>query len=204
MTFNASIPLNSDSPAIFPGQSQTNYTRLQTLLGADHEFNLTAAANDGYHNLVHLTQQAPTGALAATGRLFAKTSAGRVHQFYMDDTGAEYQMTPSMPIRASVNFNGTGGVGVQTMRSQYNVTSVTKTGTGRYTIAFTTAMPDANYIVQMTGMRNTASDVSTGCVTSDPTYGSSVTTASVKVEFYGQANSHRDVLMGNVTIFSVT
>ncbi len=61
MTYNALIPLNSDSPAVFPAQSQANFTRLQTLLGADHQFNLTAAADDGYHNVVHLTQQAPSG-----------------------------------------------------------------------------------------------------------------------------------------------
>ena len=100
MTFNASVPLNSDSPATFPAQNQTNMSRLQTLLGADHQFNLTAAADDGYHNLIHMTQQAPAGALAATGRSYVKSSAGRIHQFYMDDTGAEYQMSPSIPIRS--------------------------------------------------------------------------------------------------------
>jgi len=202
MTFNPSIPLNSDSPGIFPAQSQTNYSRLQTLVGADHQFNLTAAANDGYHNLIHMTVQAPTGALATTGRAYVKLSAARIHQFYMDDTGAEYQITPTMPIRAAVNFNGTGANGAKTIRSQFNVASVVKTANGLYTINFTTAMPDANYIVQVTGMRD-LDGFSCGFVRGNATYGSSVTTTSVKIGFNDQQADPKDVLMGNVTIFSV-
>lgn len=45
--------------------------------------------------------------------------------------------------KAWVNFNGTTSPG--TIRSQYNVSSVTKNGTGDYTINFTTALTDANY-----------------------------------------------------------
>lgn len=204
MTFNAAVPLNSDSPGIFPAQNQMNMARLQTILGADHQFNLSAAANDGYHNLVHLTIQAPSGALASTGRTYVKSVAGRVHSFYMDDTGAEYQITPSMPIRAAVNFNGTGAIGAQTIRSQFNVASVMKTATGLYTINFSTAMPDANYIVQITGMRNTAGGPATGTVLGSPTYSSSVTTTSVKIKFIGGSASTDDVLMGNVLIMSAT
>lgn len=204
MTFNASVPLNSDSPSIFPSQNQTNMGRLQTLLGADHQFNLSAAADDGYHNLIHMTQQAPSGVLAATGRGYAKSSGGRIHQFYMDDQGTEYQITPAMPIRASVNFIGNGAVGVQSLRSQYNVASVTKTATGKYTIVFTRAMPDANYIVHITGMRTGTNQDIFGSVTSDDTYASSVTTASVKITFFDGSSVNRDAFMGNVTIFSVT
>lgn len=203
MTFNPAVPLNSDSPGIYPAQNQVNMARLQTLISADHQFNLTAAANDGYHNLVHLTQQAPSGALAATGRFYSKSSAGRIHAFYMDDTGAEYQLSPSMPIRAAVNFDGTGAVGAQTMRSQYNVASVMKTGTGLYTVNFTTAMPDANYIVQITGMRNIDSQTH-GFVLGSASYSSSVSTTRVKLKFIGGSSSTDDVFMGNVTIFSVT
>lgn len=179
-------------------------SRLQTILGADHQFNLTAAADDGYHNIVHLTQQAPSGALAATGRLYAKSSAGRIHCFYMDDTGAEYQISPAAPIRAMVNFNGIGAIGAQTIRSQFNVTSVTKTATGKYTITFTTAMPDANYVVMATGMRNSAGDISNGLISGNATYSNSVTTALVKVEFNGGSSSLQDVLMGNIIIMSAT
>jgi hypothetical protein len=49
---------------------------------------------------------------------------------------------PIYACRAWVNFNGTGTVAI---RASGNVSSITDNGTGRYTINFTTAMPDANY-----------------------------------------------------------
>ena len=45
---------------------------------------------------------------------------------------------------AWVNFNGTTSPG--TIRAQYNVSSVTKNGTGDYTLNFTNALTDANYV----------------------------------------------------------
>lgn len=48
--------------------------------------------------------------------------------------------------KAWVNFNGTGTVAI---RAQYNVDGITDNGTGTYTINFTTAMPDANYVFTM-------------------------------------------------------
>lgn len=45
---------------------------------------------------------------------------------------------------AWVNFNGTLS-GTITPRANYNCSSVTKNGTGDYTINFTTALSDANY-----------------------------------------------------------
>jgi len=50
---------------------------------------------------------------------------------------------PSYTCRAWVNFNGT--TTPPTIRASGNVSSVTKNGTGDYTVNFTTAMPDANY-----------------------------------------------------------
>ena len=51
--------------------------------------------------------------------------------------------------KAWVNFNGTGTVAI---RASGNVTSITDNGTGDYTVNFTNAMPDANYVP--TGMIN--------------------------------------------------
>ena len=46
--------------------------------------------------------------------------------------------------RAWVNFNGTSTVAI---RASGNVTSITDNGTGDYTVNFTTALSDANYVV---------------------------------------------------------
>ena len=49
---------------------------------------------------------------------------------------------PPAPVRAWVNFNGTGTVAI---RASLNVSSITDGGTGIYTVNFTTALVDANY-----------------------------------------------------------
>lgn len=50
--------------------------------------------------------------------------------------------------KAWVNFNGTGAVAI---RASYNVSSITDNGTGNYTVTFTTAMVDSNYIFTASG-----------------------------------------------------
>jgi hypothetical protein len=45
--------------------------------------------------------------------------------------------------KAWINFDAT----TSTIRGSFNVASITKIGTGRFTITFTTAMPNANYAV---------------------------------------------------------
>jgi hypothetical protein len=56
--------------------------------------------------------------------------------------------------KAWVNFNGTTSPG--TIRSSYNVSSVTKNGTGDYTVNFATALADANYSVVGISTQDTA------------------------------------------------
>ena len=46
--------------------------------------------------------------------------------------------------RAWVNFNGSGGASI---RASFNVSSITRTSTGNYTVNFTNAMADTNYAV---------------------------------------------------------
>lgn len=49
--------------------------------------------------------------------------------------------------KAWVNFNGTGTVAI---RASGNVSSITDNGTGDYTVNFTTALADANYVTVVT------------------------------------------------------
>jgi hypothetical protein len=46
--------------------------------------------------------------------------------------------------RAWVQFNGSSGAS-PVIRASFNISSVTRTGTGAYTINFANALPDANY-----------------------------------------------------------
>jgi hypothetical protein len=55
--------------------------------------------------------------------------------------------------RAWVNFNGTGTVAIV---GSGNVSSITDNGVGLYTVNFTTAMPDANYVAVCNGNQSAA------------------------------------------------
>lgn len=181
---------------------------LRTTVGKDHQFNNTPVAldNSGYHNVVHLTQQAPSGT-DAVGRLYAKQSGtgSKIHLFYMDDTAVNslnYQITPTMPIRAAVNFTMT------TRNSQHNVSSITRLSIGAYQIFFTTAMPDTNYIVQVSGQATAlgVGDIVIGGVAGNGgvPYGNAIQTTFVVVIFVNGSGSLVDPTTGHVTIFSVT
>jgi hypothetical protein len=54
--------------------------------------------------------------------------------------------------RAWVNFNGTSTVAI---RADFNVTSITDNGTGDYTVNFTNAMPDVNYLLSGSALNAT-------------------------------------------------
>ena len=75
-----------------------------------------------------------------------------------ESTLAQFNASGSAPVyacRAWVNFNGTGTVAI---RASGNVSSITDNGTGDYTVNFTTAMPDANYSVQVSAPMYTTSN----------------------------------------------
>lgn len=64
-------------------------------------------------------------------------------------------VAPVYGCRAWVHFNGTGTVAIV---ASGNVSSITDNGNGRYTVNFTTAMPDANYTVSISGRKNDTND----------------------------------------------
>jgi hypothetical protein len=55
---------------------------------------------------------------------------------------------PLYMCRAWVNFNGTGTIAI---RASGNVSSITDNGVGDYTVNFTTAMSDVNYVMVASG-----------------------------------------------------
>jgi hypothetical protein len=69
------------------------------------------------------------------------------------------QTNPIQLCKAWVNFNGTTAT-PSTIRSSYNVSSVTKNATGDYTVNFATALADANYTVSFGNVSHTLTDVS--------------------------------------------
>lgn len=57
------------------------------------------------------------------------------------------EVNPLQLVKSWVNFNGD----TNTIRSSYNVSSVTRPSGGNFTINFTTALSNANYAVTATG-----------------------------------------------------
>jgi hypothetical protein len=120
------------------------------------------------------------------------------------DTLSNLAGTQSVPVatvaqgvaRAWVNFNGTGTVAI---RASFNVTSITDSGAGDYTLNFTNAMVDANYSVVGMSMRDSA-NASNLSVFGSTTY-NTITTTSVRVNNRDDANNQVDALAVCVAIF---
>ena len=83
-------------------------------------------------------------ASALTGTLPAIDGSSLTNLPAPDALSTASGSAPSYSARAWVNFNGTGTVAIN---ASGNVSSVTDNAVGRYTINFTTAMPDANYSI---------------------------------------------------------
>jgi hypothetical protein len=99
--------------------------------------------------------------------------------------------------KAWVNFDGYTVPG--TIRSSYNVSSVTKNATGNYTINFTSAMSDTNYAVLGTTMNIAAMTVQVDSINwySTPT---TKTTSAVRVNC-GTPSINYDCAQVYVAIF---
>ena len=87
-----------------------------------------------------------SGLTMATGRLLGRGTAatGAIEELTAGTglTLSAGDLSVSFPIRAWVNFNGTGTVAI---RGSGGVTSITDNGVGDYTVNFNFTMPDANY-----------------------------------------------------------
>jgi hypothetical protein len=88
MTFDANQPNAAQSPGIFPVGANTNWTRLKTLVNAEHVFNDTAAPNDGTHRQVTLVNRVdPTVVPDGTNSMvFGKAAGDGVNELWFYDS----------------------------------------------------------------------------------------------------------------------
>lgn len=105
--------------------------------------------------------------------------------------------------RAWVNFNGSTAA----IRASFNVSSVTRNGTGDYTVNFSSALPDVNYApsIQRGGATSTGSG-GTGVGTDVPSALVTISTSSLRIAcftYVGSNNgrSYADDTYVNVSIF---
>lgn len=104
--------------------------------------------------------------------------------------------------KAWVNFDGTTAT-PSTIRASYNVSSVTKNGTGDYTVNFTTAMVDTNYSATFGGYNTGVSDGGwiSAYNTGSGSYPTGVNTGSLRLATYTSAGSPQDQQAVSVAIF---
>jgi hypothetical protein len=115
---------------------------------------------------------------------------------------------PSYSARAWVNFDGTGtfspNPSTSAIRASGNVSSITKNGTGYYTVNLTTALADANYCVA-TGhsLSGTNTSIDGGNIFCSGVQGNNITptTSSFELAFGQVGTGQRDPLYVAVSVY---
>lgn len=156
MTYQTNIPNASQSPGLFPNQANDNFTRLKTIVSANHKFNDSAATDDGYHQLIKILPTSTTDIPndPTVGQTFVNAADASNQLWHKDGNNNIYQITPTIPIRAACNFDGLATSPI-TPRYSMNVASIVRNSAGDYTINFITPMPSLNYIVTINGQYQT-------------------------------------------------
>jgi hypothetical protein len=101
---------------------------------------------------------------------------------------------PMYACRAWVNFNGTGTVAI---RASGNVSSITDNAVGDYTVNFTTAMPDVNYILSGSAALTTTSATPRFVA---PVGTNGVTTGNCQIRVADDTGASSDCAMVSVAI----
>ncbi len=201
MVYTSNVPQANQAIATTQPIIQANFGFLAASIGQEHNFNAAGSGTDTYHLKASMPSQAdPAGALTAPITGVYYVSGGKAKYYNNTQVGGALLM----PILAATNFSvGAGPTFTITLRSSYNISSVTRTAEGKYTVAFTNNLPNTDYLVQLTGMRGGNNDLCFGQVQGAAAYATSVAVGSVKIQFTNEQGSNKDVLMGNVLVFGL-
>lgn len=149
MTFSTIVPNASQSPGLFPAQNNTNFTRLKSIIDADHLFTDTSATNQGAHRQVTFINRAvPVGLPIGTNAiLYTANDSGGIPQlnFY---NGTNYQLTnPELlfPIRAADVQSMNSGLTLDVLNVAYDFIG---TGTVSY---FDGTLRGRSYVITRIG-----------------------------------------------------
>ena len=133
-------------------QDNTDY--ITTNMALDHFWN-AGGVTDGHHKHVELVDKAvaPTLDAGMNGMLYAFANANS-KPYYINGVGAGTIME-ILGIRACAAFSYAAAA-AQPLIYSYNVASVTRTATGKYTVTYTNALPNKNYLILGTAARKVA------------------------------------------------
>ncbi len=165
-----------DSTAIIRGSADSTkllrfevdgFTAATTRVLTPPNFDGTIATLAGSETLTNKTFRAANMAItdvsdATKVMQFSCSSitTGTTRTLTVPDNSGTVALTTDIFIKAWCKFNGTTA-GTNAPTSGFNVTSVTRNGTGDYTVTFTNALSDVNYAVAANCRRNnaTAADI---------------------------------------------
>lgn len=144
MTYSPNVPNAAQSPGLFPAQNNTNFTRLKTIINADHVFNDTAIVNtDGIHRQVTMVTRAspsPTPLpLGQSAILYSKLDSLSRSQLWYYNGFADVNLTAEVPETIGpIRVVGTASVTSGNTAVAYADPGFTWAGTGWAMITNTT------------------------------------------------------------------
>jgi len=119
-------------------------------------------SNDGVRGYIKGFSEGTTGQFGLRFGTQGSGASSPVEVMRIANNGAQSSVIPGGSVllpefkcRAWVNFDGTG---TPSIRASGNVSSITRNGTGQYTVNFATALPDANYAVTTSGSQAQSGD----------------------------------------------
>ena len=175
---------------------RTNFELIQTVFEQNH-VDLDQSP-DGKHKFLQMPEQSSAPNTDPNeGGLYCKEVTGIGTQLFFkgENNGTEYQLTSvggGVGLVAYCNADGRSTNGVCTLRKSQNITSVTRTGQGSYTVLFTTNAPSIYYVVNGLTL---ASSTGSGLIfvpDPDATYANSFRVNGFDFAVYNIAGSVRD------------
>lgn len=203
--FDPAIPQPTDVLSDSQSDLLTNFGQLNTQFSVNHVAFDDGSSDKGKHKFVTFVEQAaaPT-TIGDEYALYALDSNGQPELYAQPERSTSgYQITKEgilylgITPAAAVNFNNAGTI----QGSALNVSSVSKPGaTARFVINFTTPMPNNSYFWSISGFGPTSTETVYGQPTNDPTYGNSVKTTSLSVDFKNRSGSVISTITRGVVI----
>ncbi len=205
MTYSTAVPDQNASPGLFPAQGVTNFTRLKTIIDADHKFNDTAAVDDGFHERVSLINQPgpghPTIPAGANALLYSlnvslATGTSRTEVFTRNTEGFHL-----IGARACVVFQGRASMGACTLEMAFNVSGVARSVEGIYTVTFSRNMPTAKYATLAMAQSSGTSETRNAQLVGGANLAVAQTVTTTTLQIQNSSGSNRDPITCAVFIF---
>jgi len=197
MTWDASVPDGTKTAKDNGPGIRNNWSYIETEIQDDHYFD-ESATNDGHHKKTEMPVVEDSGIAVDSNKDPSGLSSGMVGMIYMrqktatecpsKQTNESYYALKDgstmrysqLGIRAMVNFKGRTSNGACTINYSHNVTSVSRTAEGKYTVTFSVGQPTSFYIPMGSAMRSSGSPLLIG-VQSAASYSTSVNSKWIKI-----------------------